>query len=179
MVSFALDPLPISIACSMSVVSGCLLFVIVRDRVPPPVSHCDRAHPYRLGGLLPYALGRHDALATGCPTDDHGLHTLLDASDPNLPLPYTARRLPQHKAPHQRRHPQQSSVASLGSTATDGDLQLREYMVLVHRASRCGVITCTGSYKSKISPYSSIHTAGDSSHSRYCPERPKYPGRCC
>ena len=55
-VTFALDPLPISIPCSMSVVSGCLLLVMVGDRVPPPVSHCDRAQPYRLGGLPPFAL---------------------------------------------------------------------------------------------------------------------------
>ena len=109
---------------------------MVGDRVPPPVSHCDRAQPYRLGGLLPYALGRRDRHATGRPTDHHGLHTLPDASGPNLALRYPTRRIPQHPAPHQRQRPCRSSVAPLGRTATDGDLKLREYLILVRGASR-------------------------------------------
>ena len=104
----------------MSEVSGCLRLVVVGDRVPPPVSQCDRAQPYRLGGLLPYALGGRDR----------------HASDPNLALRYPARRLPQHPAPHRRQHPCQSSVAPLGRAATDGDLKLREYLILVRGASR-------------------------------------------
>ena len=120
----------------MSVVSGCLLLVMVGDRVPPPASHCDRAQPYRLGGLLPYALGRRDRHATGWPTDHRGLHTLPDASDLNLALRYPARRLPQHPAPHRRQHPCQSSVDPLGRAVTDGDLKIREYLILVRGASR-------------------------------------------